>query len=137
LAAARIAPTNVRRVVRALEVYETTGRPISAQQGRRAPPYAIRTRWLRMPRQQLYARIDARVDAMMATGLLNEVRDLIGRGYGWELPALSSLGYIQFRPYLEGQASLEACVQRLKYDTHAFARRQEAWFRRLPGLEAD
>jgi tRNA dimethylallyltransferase len=134
-AAASIAPDNVRRVIRALEVYQVTGQPISAQQQREPPPYRITTLWLRPAREVLYARIDARVDAMMAAGLLEEVRGLLARGYAWELPALSSLGYIQFRPFFAGTATLEACVQRLKYDTHAFARRQDNWFRRLPGLQ--
>lgn len=134
-AAAQIAPGNVRRVVRALEVHAVTGRPISEQQTREPPPYPIRTIWLSRPREQLYARADARVDAMVAAGLTDEVASLLARGYGWELPALSSLGYIQLRPYLEGTASLAACVERLKFDTHNFIRRQHAWFRRLPGLE--
>lgn len=133
-AAARIPADNLRRVIRALEVYLVTGQPISAQQTRHPPPYRIETRWLTRARAELYERIDARVDAMMAAGLLDELRLLRARGYSWELSAMSSLGYIQFRPYLEGQASLGECVQRLKYDTHAFARRQGAWFRRLPGL---
>ena len=131
VAAAALDPANVRRVIRALEVYAVTGAPISAQQGREPLPYAIGIEWLALPRAELYARIDTRVDAMMAAGLLAEVRGLRARGYGWELPAMSSLGYIQFRPHLEGSATLEDCVQRLKFDTHAFARRQDTWFRRL------
>lgn len=134
-AAAAIPRDNVRRVIRALEVYRVTGQPISIQQTRRPPPYAITTIWLRRPREELYARIDARVDAMIAAGLLEEVRELRARGYAWELPAMSSLGYIQFRPYFEGRATVAECVQRLKYDTHAFARRQDSWFRRLPNLQ--
>lgn len=134
-AAAQIQSTNVRRVVRALEVYMLTGQPISAQQTREPPPYRLRTIWLTRPRERLYARADARVDAMIAAGLADEVAGLLARGYGWELPSMSSLGYIQLRPYFEGAASLDACVERLKFDTHAFIRRQAAWFRRLPGLE--
>lgn len=134
-AAVQIAPSNVRRVVRALEVYLVTGSPISAQQTRVPPPYQLRTIWLTRPRDELYARADARVDAMLAAGLVDEVAALLARGYGWELSSMSSLGYIQLRPYFEGAASLEACVERLKFDTHSFIRRQEAWFRRLPGLE--
>jgi tRNA dimethylallyltransferase len=134
-AAAQIAVANVRRVVRALEVYTVTGQPISAQQTREPPPYAVRTIWLTRPREELYARADERVDAMIAAGLPAEVAGLRERGYGWELPAMSSLGYLQLRPYLEGAASLAACVERLKYDTHSFIRRQGAWFRRLPNLE--
>jgi tRNA dimethylallyltransferase len=134
-AAASIAPTNVRRVIRALEVYQITGRPISEQQARQAPPYRARTLWLTLSAPDLYRRIDARVDGMVAAGLLEEVRQLLSRGYGWDLPAMSGLGYREFRPYLEGAASLEEAIQRLKYDTHAFARRQPAWFRRLPSVE--
>lgn len=134
-AATQIAPSNVRRVIRALEVYSVTGVPISAQQTRQPPPYAIRTLWLTRPREELYARADTRADAMIAAGLADEVADLRRRGYGWELPSMSSLGYIQLRPFLEGEATLAACVERLKFDTHSFIRRQEAWFRRLPGLE--
>ncbi len=133
-AAAAIMPDNVRRVIRALEVYEVTGLPISTQQKRQQPPYRIETIWLQRERAELYARIDARVDMMMESGLLAEIERLRASGYGWELPAMSSLGYLQFRPYFEGLATLDACVQRLKYDTHAFARRQMSWFRRLPNL---
>ncbi len=134
-AAANIAPQNVRRVIRALEVYHVTGTPISVLQTHTPPPYDITTSWLQLPVEQLYQRIDARVDRMMQAGLLNEIHTLLERGYGWDLPAMSSLGYIQFRAYVEGSATLEACVQRLKYDTHRFARQQKNWFRRLPGLQ--
>ncbi len=133
-AAAAIASDNVRRVVRALEVYEVTGVPISVQQTKQPPPYQIETLWLQLPRDELYARIDRRVDVMMQAGLLAEVRSLREKGYAWELPAMSSLGYIQFRPYFEGTAMLEQCIQQLKYDTHAFVRRQGNWFRRLPEI---
>ncbi len=133
-AAATTGPDNVRRIIRALEVYEMTGQPISAQQTQEPPPYRIETLWLNLPREELYRRIDARIDAMMAAGLLREVHMLLEMGYTWELSAMSSLGYIQFRPYFAGTATLEECVQRLKYDTHAFARRQDNWFRRLPNL---
>jgi len=134
-AAAQIQPANMRRVIRALEVHAVTGRPISEQQRRAPPPYRVRTIWLVRPREELYARADARVEVMLAAGLVDEVAGLLARGYGWELPAMSSLGYIQLRPLFEGRASLAACVERLKFDTHAFIRRQEAWFRRLPNLE--
>ncbi|MGQ9926457.1 MAG: tRNA (adenosine(37)-N6)-dimethylallyltransferase MiaA [Chloroflexaceae bacterium] len=135
IAAARIPATNVRRVVRALEVYLLTGQPISTQQRRQPPPYQIRTIWLTRPRDELYARADARVETMIAAGLVDEVASLLAAGYDWSLPAMSSLGYIQFRPYFEGQASLAACIERLKFDTHTFIRRQSAWFRRLPNVE--
>lgn len=133
-AAAGIPASNVRRVIRALEVYQVTGLPISAQQSMQPPPYRVRTLWLRLPAETLYARIDRRVEAMMRAGLLEEVRGLVQQGYSWELPAMSGLGYREFRPFLAGELTLEQAVERLKFDTHAFARRQAAWFKRLPSL---
>ena len=134
-AAAAIEPHNVRRIIRALEVFTFTGQPISAQQTRLPPPFRIRTIWLNRDRDELYARADARVQAMLAAGLVDEVRALRAKGYGWALPSLSSLGYGQFRPHLEEGAPIAACVERLIFDTHAFIRRQGSWFRRLPNLE--
>jgi tRNA dimethylallyltransferase len=134
VAAAGILPTNQRRIIRALEVYEVTGRPISEQQTKRPPPYRTRTLWLTLPSHELYAKIDRRVDAMIDAGLVAEVRNLIERGYSWDLPALSSLGYREFQPYFAGEVSLDDAIERLKFNTHAFARRQPNWFRRLPNV---
>jgi tRNA dimethylallyltransferase len=131
-AASNIMSSNVRRVIRALEVFELTGKPISAQQSKRPPPYQAQALWLTLPSATLYAGIDRRVDAMMELGLLSEVRGLLEHGYGWELPAMSSLGYREFQPFFAGHATLEQAVERLKFNTHAFARRQATWFRRLP-----
>jgi len=128
-AAERIHPNNVRRVVRALEVCLVTGRPISEQQGKRPPPYRILQIGLTMEREALYARADRRVEAMMAAGLEAEVRRLVEAGYGWELPAMSGLGYVQFRPYFEGEATLEEVVVEIKHATHRFIRHQYNWFR--------
>jgi tRNA dimethylallyltransferase len=129
-AAARIDPRNVRRVVRALEVTLTTGRPISALQRKTLPPYDTLIIGLWRERRALYKRIDARVEAMMAAGLLDEVRRLREAGYGRELPSLSGLGYRQLSAYLAGEMSLEAAVERIKFETHRFARQQATWFRR-------
>lgn len=134
-AAASIGRSNLRRIIRALEVYHVSGEPISVLQTKHPPPYRVITLWLDLPREQLYERIDRRVDRMIEDGLLDELRDLRQRGYGWELPALSSLGYKEFQPWFAGAATLESCVQALKWNTHAFARRQIAWFKRLPNLE--
>jgi tRNA dimethylallyltransferase len=129
LAAERIDPRNVRRVIRALEVCTLTGQPISQQQGREPPPYRIKQIGLTMEREALYARADARVEAMMAAGLEDEVRRLVEAGYGWDLPAMSGLGYLQFRPYFEGAATLEDVAAEIKSATHSFIRRQYNWFR--------
>jgi tRNA dimethylallyltransferase len=68
---------------------------------------------------------------MMESGLPAEVENLLDMGYGWELPAMSGLGYNQFQPYIAGDASLEQVAERIKLDTHAFIRRQYTWFRTL------
>ncbi len=128
-AAQRIDPRNVRRVIRALEVCLITGRPISEQQGKQPPPYRILQIGLTMERSALYDRADLRVEAMMEAGLENEVRRLVEAGYGWNLPAMSGLGYIQFKPYLEDQATLQDVVTEIKGTTHDFIRRQYNWFR--------
>lgn len=129
VAAERIDPRNVRRVVRALEVYEITGTPISELQHKRPPPYRILRIGLTMKRAELYRRIDARVDAMMAEGLLEEVKGLVARGYDFDLPAMSGLGYRQIGMYLRGEIDLEEAVRLIKRDTRRFVRRQYNWFR--------
>ena len=127
--AARIDPRNVRRVVRALEVCLLTGTPFSAQRVRIPPPYRTLQVGLTMDRAALYARADARVEAMLAAGLLEEVRRLVEAGHGWDLPAMSGLGYAQFRPYFAGETTLEEVVTEIKRATHRFIRRQYNWFR--------
>ena len=128
-AAQRIDPRNVRRVIRALEVCLITGRPISEQQRKQPPPYPILQVGLTMERAALYARADRRVEAMMAANLEDEVRRLALAGYGWRLPAMSGLGYVQFRPYFEGRATLDEVVAEIKRATHRFIRHQYNWFR--------
>ena len=130
LAAERIDPRNVRRVVRALEVYYTTGRPISALQTKNPPPYYTLILGLALDRPTLYARVDARIDAMIAAGLEAEVRGLIAQGYGFDLPAMSALGYAEFEPLLHGQATIEDVVSAMKRNTRRFIRHQSAWFRK-------
>ena len=131
-AAANILPGNLRRIIRALEVYEVTGAPFSGQQGRETPPYDFLILGLTMERSALYAQVDRRAEEMVRQGLAKEIRALLARGYDWDLPAMSGLGYVQFRPHLEGRCSLEESLLRLKHDTHAFIRHQYTWFRRFP-----
>jgi tRNA dimethylallyltransferase len=128
-AAERIDARNVRRLVRALEVCIRTGEPISSLQIRSAPPYRILRLGLTMPRDQLYRRIDERVDGMMKAGLLEEVRSLVERGYGLDLPSMSGLGYRQIGMYLRGEVSLDEAVALIKRHTRRFVRRQANWFR--------
>ncbi len=128
-AARAIDARNVRRVVRALEVYHETGVPISQLQRKDPPDYRVLRIGLTMPRPALYARIDARVDAMLANGLVEEVRRLLGQGYGLELPAMSGLGYRQIAQYLAGEISLEEGAALIKRHTRRFVRQQYNWFR--------
>lgn len=129
-AAAKILPTNTRRLVRALEVIMITGQSMSSQQEKAGSPYRVLTLGMRCERTDLYNRIDARVDLQFRRNLVGEVKSLLDRGYRYDLPSMSGLGYRQVCSYLRGLATLEEAVQRVKYDTHAFARHQLNWFKR-------
>ncbi len=129
VAAASIGPRNARRLIRALEVTLLSGQPFSAQQGRRPTPYRPQLIGLNMDRAALYARADARIEGMLAAGLVEETRMLVARGYDWSLPAMSSLGYREIGAYLRGELTLETAVERFKLATHAYIRRQIQWFR--------
>lgn len=120
---------NPRRVIRALEVALTSGQSFIAQRQKNPPPYAITIIGLSLPRPELYARIDARIDLMLANGLEAEVRALAAKGYGWELPAMSALGYKQMGAYLRGECDLAEAVRRIRHDTRVFVRRQANWFK--------
>lgn len=128
-AAQKIDPRNVRRVIRALEVYEQTGTPFSRLQKKQAPPFTSLIIGLTCDRAELYRRIDERVDRMMAQGLVREVEKLVQMGYDFTLSAMSTIGYKQIGLYLRGEVSLEEAVQQVKYETHRFVRHQYAWFR--------
>ncbi len=126
-AAARIDPRNTRRTIRALEVVQATARPFS-EHGKRAVDFEWLALALRWPREELYARIDARVEAMFAGGLLEEAAalgDLLER-----TPAATAIGYREARACLAGEISLDEAKARTKFATHRLARSQGAWFRR-------
>ncbi len=126
-AAQRIDPRNPRRVIRALEV-SRQGTPFSQLQSKKAL-FSYLVIGLTTDRSELYKRIDARVDGMMERGLLTEVEALVARGYGFDLPSMSGLGYRQIGMYLRGEMDLPSAVQQIKFDTHRFARHQYNWFR--------
>ncbi len=128
-AAAKIDPRNLRRSVRALEVILSTGKPFSAQRKRLPAPYQVLQVGLARPRQELYARIDARLQAMLDGGLVEEVRGLLQRGYSPGLPSLSAIGYRQIIAYLQGKMSLEGAQADIRRDTRTFVRRQANWFK--------
>jgi tRNA dimethylallyltransferase len=128
-AAGAIDPRNVRRVIRALEVYHATGRPISYWQQKGPPPWEVLVLGLTCPRDELYRRIDARVDAMMQAGLVEEVRGLLAMDYCPSLPAMSGIGYREVCQYLAGEIEVATAVRRIKTATHRLARQQHTWFR--------
>jgi tRNA dimethylallyltransferase len=129
VAAAKLDPRNLRRVIRALEVSLVSGHPISELQRKKAPSYRIKMVGLRRDRQALYRRVDSRVDRMMHLGLLAEVEALRAAGYGRQLPAMSGLGYRQLYAFLAGELTLSQAVERIKLETHRFVRQQATWFR--------
>jgi tRNA dimethylallyltransferase len=135
--AARVHPNDAVRIVRALEVYGASGRPLSAHHGEHRfadTPYTAFKIGLEVERPFLYARIDKRVEFMMAQGLEAEVRGLRDRGYTSQLKPMQSLGYRHVCAYLEGHASLQEAVVTLKRDTRRFAKRQFTWFRADPEI---
>jgi tRNA dimethylallyltransferase len=133
-AAARIHPHNVRRVIRALEIVQTTGRRKSDLEAAAPPPYRILKIGLDLPRPLLHKRIDQRVLDMVDAGLVEEMASLQSAGYSANLPALSSLGYQEIATYLRGQMTLAAAVERIQIETHRFVRHQYTWFRRIPNI---
>jgi tRNA dimethylallyltransferase len=128
-AAAFIDPRNVRRLVRALEVIEITGRPFSEQRTKEAPPFDAYVLALNLSRADLYARIDARVDTMLARGWIREVGLLLAAGNTPDMPAFSSAGYREIASLLAGDISIDEAAARTKTATHRLARSQANWFR--------
>jgi tRNA dimethylallyltransferase len=129
VAAEKIDPRNLRRTIRALEVIFVTGKRFSEQRGRAESPYRLLTLGLNRPRSELYARLDARIEAMFANGLLDEVQKLLEGGYSPDLPSLSAIGYRQCVAVLQGKMSREQAILEIKRATRIFVRRQANWFK--------
>jgi tRNA dimethylallyltransferase len=128
-AAAKIDPRNIRRVVRALEIYYATGQPPSKLRGKREPSFPILVIGLTQERSQLYRRIDERADEMIKRGLVEEVQELLRKGYRSSLPSMSGIGYRQITQFIRGEMTLLEAVDKMKSETHRLARHQYAWFR--------
>jgi len=128
-AAAKIDRRNVRRVIRALEVHSAAGKPFSSLATRKAPAFDSFVIGLTASRTYLYQLVDRRVDEMIGRGLVQEVQDLVHKGYDLSLPALSGIGYRQIVQHLNGELTLEAAAQKIKTETHRFIRHQYAWFK--------
>ncbi len=133
--AAKIRPNDRVRIVRALEVYYLTGKPISHFWGREKPfPWPLLVVGITMDRAELYRRIAARVEEMMVRGLLDEARKLFHTKLPADVPILRTIGYEELFDHLRGKIPLEAAVRKIIADTKAYARRQLVWFRREPGI---
>ena len=134
----RIHPNNIVRVIRALEVYELTGTPMSQLQQQWHPErqrYPFIAFGLTMPRALLYCRIEQRVDVMLANGLIAEVESLLAAGYGRDTIALRSFGYKELIAYLDGDCTYLEAISQLKQNTRRFAKRQLTWFRKDTRIE--
>ncbi len=129
LAADSIDPRNLRRVARALEVIFTTGQPFSAQKRAAGSPYRQIALGLKRPREKLYQRVDLRIEAMFARGLLDEVQSLIEKGYSPDLPSMSAIGYREAAAVLRGEMTIEEAKAQMKRLTRIFVRRQANWFK--------
>jgi len=130
--AAALHPNDAQRVVRALEVWELSGKPISSFRKGEETPASFQSLFigLNRDRQKLYRRIEGRVDAMLGSGLIDEVQRLEQLGYSSQLNALRTVGYQEVFEYLHGELQLDAVIEMIKMNTRRFAKRQLTWFRR-------
>ena len=129
VAAEKIDPRNYRRTVRALEVIMTTGGKFSEQRGQSKSPYQVITIGLTRPRSELYERVDQRIEAMFANGLLKEVSALLAKGYSPSLPSMSAIGYRECVRVINGELSEEQAKAEIRRATRIFVRRQANWFK--------
>jgi tRNA dimethylallyltransferase len=132
--AARLMPTDPQRIVRALEVLESTGRSLAAWQRKPGTPVLVEDQALRLlvlpEREALGARIDARFDTMLAEGAVAEVRRLLDCGFSDELPIMRALGVAPLAAHVRGKLPLEAAATAAKTETRQYAKRQATWLRR-------
>jgi tRNA dimethylallyltransferase len=122
-------PRNVRRVIRALEVYHATGKPFSYWRTKEPPSFESIVIGLRLAREELYRRIDERIQGMLAGGMIEEVERLRAMGYARDLPSMSGIGYGEVCKYLAGEIDLATAIEKTKVGTHRLARHQNSWFK--------
>lgn len=136
-AAQRIHPNDLKRLVRALEIYELTGVSISKHQAKHKPKGNFSPLYigLKRRREELRRRIEARVDWMIEKGLIEEVKSILKMGYSPTLNSLNTVGYKEIIAYLGGKFSLDEAVNLIKKNTKAYAKRQLTWFKRISGIE--
>lgn len=127
--AERIDPRNVRRVIRALEIAAITGKRPSDQRVATPPPFRVLKIGFTLPRAELFARIDARIDTMLEQGWIEEVRRLLAAGVSPDLPSMSAIGYRELAGYIAGKSSLATAVKEIRRANRVFVRRQANWFK--------
>ncbi len=127
--ASRIDGKNRRRLERAIEILRATGKRLAEVQKKEAPKYEACILGMQVEKDMLNERIDARIDAMIASGLVDEVR-ILREKYGADAVGMTGIGYRQISDFLEGKSSLKDAIQRLKQDTRHYAKRQSTWFQR-------
>ncbi|MCO5215367.1 MAG: tRNA (adenosine(37)-N6)-dimethylallyltransferase MiaA [Thermomicrobiales bacterium] len=132
---AEIHAGNTRRIIRALEVYEATGQPITTLQGKGEPRYNALEIELWRPREELHRRIDNRAIEQIEAGLIEEVTALLNAGTDPNSGAFSSIGYRQLVPYVRGEITLDQAIERIQFDCHRLVRHQETWWRKNPRLQ--
>ncbi|NLM72940.1 MAG: tRNA (adenosine(37)-N6)-dimethylallyltransferase MiaA [Clostridiaceae bacterium] len=138
VSAEKIHPNNVKRVIRALEVYETTGKPISQHQMESRqikPEYDYKIFGIEVDRDVLYSRIDVRVVKMMEMGLYEEVENILNKGYSPDLVSLQGIGYKEIIMAIQGECTLGEAVDKIKLNTRHLAKRQMTWFRKTENLK--
>jgi len=128
-AAGKIDPRNYRRTIRALEVIQTTGKKFSEQRGQGESPYHLMTIGLTRPREELYQRVDQRIDMMFENGFIDEVKTLLSKGYPPSLPTMSAIGYRECVSVIQGELSEEQAKAQIRRATRIYVRRQANWFK--------
>ena len=129
IAAEKIDARNYRRTIRALEVIMTTGRKFSEQRGQGDSPYRLVTIGLTRPREELYLRVDERIELMFANGFIDEVKALLEKGYSPTLPTMSAIGYRECISVIKGQLTEEQAKVQIRRATRVYVRRQANWFK--------
>lgn len=137
--ASKITPRDSIRIIRALEVYHLTGKPLSLHFEQTASPlqkkgFILHQIGLKLERKELYRRIETRVERMFAQGIVEEVQSLLEKGVSEQVVPFKALGYRQVLKYLKGEISLEEAVQLTKQETRHYAKRQLTWFKKSPGI---
>jgi tRNA dimethylallyltransferase len=128
-AAEKIDPRNYRRTIRALEVIITTGKKFSEQRGQSDSPYHLIMVGLTRPREELYLRVDERIEMMFANGFIDEVKGLLDKGYSPSLPTMSAIGYRECVGVIQGELTEEQAKVRIRRATRVYVRRQANWFK--------